>query len=399
MLFEIWIIICSCLLISGAILKTPWLVITSTSVMVILISANILKKLSLNGIKYSRTFLYSRGFPGEKLDIKIQIENEKKLPVPWIQAIDNWPTTISPIQKDTFFPSHLKNYGFLTNTFSLQSQQKKIRSFQLALEKRGVYRVGPVNLESSDIFGLYPSKTTFEIYDYVTVYPKINPLQNYGLQTEDPFGLEKTNRRIFEDPMQTIGIRNYHPEDELRKIHWNATARTGQLQVKMYQPVSEKVVVVFLNISSSQRSWEGTNYQQLEHLINLSASTIYKIFNQGYAVGLLSNGSQSYSDQPSRIMPGKSRKQLPALLQALSGITQFTSAPFESFILSNATRIPYGSTIIVITSLITSELIEVFSRLRKFRFNTTVIFTGMDIPPHIESVRIFRIPLVSESVS
>ena len=196
--------------------------------------------------------------------------------------------------------------------------------------------------------------------------------------------------------MQTIGIRNYLPEDELKKVHWNATARTGKLQVKIYQPVSEKVVVVCLNVSSSQRIWEGTNYYQLEHLINLSASTIFDIFNQGYAVGLMSNGSQAYSDQPSRIMPGKSRKQLPALLQALSGITQFTAAPFETFLLSDASRIPYGSTFIIITSIITSDLIEVFSRLRKYRFNTTVIFTGDQLPPHIDSVRFFHIPLISE---
>lgn len=395
--FELWIVICSILLLFGAIINTPWLVILSTSVMLILIIANLSKKRTLNEIKYKRNFLYSRGFPSEILDVNIQIENNKQLPVPWIQTIDTWPSTIAPNQKESFFPSHLDNHGFLTNTFSLRPQQKKQRFFKLKLEKRGIYRVGPVDVESSDFFGIYPTKTTLELYDYVTVYPDIKPLPDYGLHTEDPFGLEKSKRRIFEDPMQTIGIRNYHPEDELKKVHWNATARTGQLQVKIYQPVSEKVVVVCLNVSSSQRIWEGINYQQLEHIINISASTIYDISNQGYAVGLLSNGSQAYSDQPSRIMPGKSRKQLPALLQALSGITQFTAAPFETFLLSNATRIPYGSSIIVITSLITSELIEVFTLLKRYRFNTSVIFTGTEPPPHIELVRIHNIPLVTEN--
>jgi uncharacterized protein (DUF58 family) len=383
-------------LILGAILNTSWLVIGSTSVMIILIFANLLKKQTLNRIHYKRTFLYSRGFPGEKIDVNIHIENDKFIPVSWIQTIDSWPSSIAPVQQDSYSPSHLLNHGFLTNTYSLRAHEDKKRTYQLNLRARGIYRIGPVDVESTDLFGFYSTKTTMDNCDYVTVYPDIKPLPKYGLKTEDPFGLEKSKRRIFEDPIQTIGIRSYHPEDDLKRIHWNATARTGQMQVKISQPVSEKVVVVSLNVSGAPRSWEGTNFRQLEHLINISASTIYEVFNQGYAVGLISNGSQAYSDQPSRILPGKSRKQLPALLQALAGITQFTAGPFETFLFINASRIPYGSTLIVITSLITPQLIEVLSRLRKYHLNTTILYTGDENIPDITTARILPIPLQKE---
>lgn len=393
MLLEIWVTICAILLIFGAIIHTPWLVISSTSVLVILLSANLLKKQSLTGIRYNRTFLYSRGFPGENIDVNIHIENDKSLPVPWIQTIDTWPSSLAPVQKDSYSPSHLINHGFLTNTYSLRPRENKNRTFQLNLESRGIYRIGPVEIESTDLFGFYSSKTTVDTYNYVTIYPRITPLPKYGFRTEDPFGLEKSKRRIFEDPIQTIGIRSYHPEDDLKKIHWNATARTGQLQVKISQPVSEKVVIVCLNVSSSERIWEGTSYRQLEHLINIAASTIYDIANKGYSVGLYSNGSQAYSDQPSRILPGKSRKQIPALLQALAGITQFTAAHFETFLFTNASRIPYGSTLIIISSIISDQLFEVLSRLHKYHFNTTILYTGEENLPELLNINVFRIPL------
>src|SRR5665648_181857 len=117
MLLEIWVTICAILLIFGAIIHTPWLVVTSTSVLVILISANLLKKQSLTGIRYKRTFMYSRGFPGENIDVNIHIENDKSLPVPWIQTIDTWPSSMAPVQKDSYSPSYLLSHGFLTNTY------------------------------------------------------------------------------------------------------------------------------------------------------------------------------------------------------------------------------------------------------------------------------------------
>ena len=397
MLLEFWVTICAILLIFGAIIHTPWLVITSTSTLVILISANFLKKQSLTGIRYKRIFTYSRGFPDENIDVNIHIENDKSLPVPWIQTIDTWPSSLAPVNKDSYSASHLLSHGFLTNTYGLQPHEDKNRKFQLKLETRGIYRIGPVDIESTDMFGFYSTKTTADTYNYVTIYPRVTPLPKFGLKNEDPFGLEKSKRRIFEDPIQTIGIRAYHPEDDLKRIHWNATARTGQLQVKISQPVSEKVVIICLNVSSSQRIWEGTNFRQLEHLINIAASTIFDISQRGYSVGLFSNGSQAYSDQPSKILPGKSRKQLPALLQALAGITQFTAAHFESFLFTNASRIPNGSTLIIISSIISDQLIEVLTKLHKYHFNTTILYTGEEIMPDLHNINVFQIPLQKEN--
>jgi uncharacterized protein (DUF58 family) len=54
-----------------------------------------------------------------------------------------------------------------------------------------------------------------------------------------------------------MGIRPYHPEDGFRRIHWPATARTGELQVKVFQPVTARVMVICLNVSTETHYWMG----------------------------------------------------------------------------------------------------------------------------------------------
>ena len=42
--------------------------------------------------------------------------------------------------------------------------------------------------------------------------------------------------RLYEDPTRIAGVRSYTPGDSLMRVHWRATARTGQLHSKVYEP-------------------------------------------------------------------------------------------------------------------------------------------------------------------
>ena len=40
----------------------------------------------------------------------------------------------------------------------------------------------------------------------------------------------------LEDPIRIAGARDYRPGDPLKRMHWKATARTGELQVRLVDP-------------------------------------------------------------------------------------------------------------------------------------------------------------------
>ena len=148
-----------------------------------------------------------------------------------------------------------------------------------------------------------------------------------------------------------MGVREYRPEDEFRRVHWPATARTGDIQVKIYQPTSTQVLMACMNSSTFPRHWEGVYPELLEYLIRVTASLLNLGMQNGYQVGLISNGTLANSDQPFRISPGRSQQHLAHILQALAGVTPLVSAPFERFLLREVPRVPFGSIIFKSESL------------------------------------------------
>ncbi len=346
------------LVLFGASFKIPWIIFLATVFSIILGTASIWKRNVLKNLSYKRIIKYTKGFPGDVLYVDIQVSNQKRWPVSWLLCEDTWPSTVSPIDQQELAPSYVENKSYFVNSFGLNGLQTIKRSFSFSLPKRGVYRLGPLSLESSDLFGFFHVNTNIENYDYITVYPEIYPLSKFNLLTDDPFGLQKSNRRIFDDPILYSSIRDYQSGDPMKNIHWNATAKKNKLQVKNLQPVSEKNVVVITNIKTANKHWLGTNQDQFEYLLSLSGSILTDLISKGYAVGLLSNGCRSFSDQPVRILPGKSNQQTSLLLEALASITQYTSENnFGSFIFTNLSHIPFGSSIIVITNQLPDQLL------------------------------------------
>ncbi len=383
-----WLIV---LFLFGAFLEYPWLVTFSVAVATVLLLAQIWKQNALKGVRYTRHWHYRRGFPGETTPVKIITENNKFLPLSWLRAADRWPDAVGPTEPEEQ-PKRLFNRGQVLNLYSFKWFEKITRTFEIRFRKRGVYPVGPVLLESGDMFGFYESTQTVENREYLTVFPEILPFESLKLPTEDPFGYQASRKRLFEDPNLPIGVRPYQPEDDFRRVHWGATARTGALQVKIYQPVTSKVMMICLNVLTSKRPWLGTNQDLLEHLISLAATIAYQGVEERYAVGLISNGCLTHADHPFQIAPGRSPDQLGMLLEALASVTPYSTAPFEDYLLNSLSKTVYGATLVIVTGFVTPMLSETLLRLKRYRANTTLISLEETPPPNLPGIRVVHLP-------
>ena len=387
-----WLFLIIFLLIVGAILHLPWLSYFASAIGVVLLVSFLWRKYALSKITYSRKFVYSRGFPGETSQVRIQVENQKLLPISWLMISDNWGIGAPPGVPDQISPSHIPDRIQFHNSYSLRWKQRVSRTFPIEFKTRGVYNLGPVKMESGDLFGFEDSSTTLDIPDTLTVYPELIPFTDLHLEAEDPFGDRKARRRIFEDPNRMMGVRPYGPEDEFRRIHWPATARTGSLQVKIYQPVSSQVIQICLNMATTAHTWEGTVPKTIEQLIKVAATLVYHNVQDGYSVGLISNGSLAQSDQPFNLQPGRSREQLGNLLQLLAGLTAYTITPFDSFLLRSLPGIPMGATMVIITAMMTPTLTETLLHVRRYRPHTTLISLDPTPPPTLQGINVIHVP-------
>ena len=361
---------------------------------VISVTARWWQRHALDGVSYRRLLYFRRGFMGETIDIRLEVENRKFLPMPWLRIFDYVPNSVGPEDESQLQPTHMTEIGTLISLFSLRWYERDHRSYRLLLRKRGIYRLGPPQLESGDLFGLFEQEREDELtLDYLTVFPEPLPFEALRMPSEDPFGDRRARRRLYEDPNQPMGVREYQPDDDFRRVHWPATAHTGEIQVKVYRPVSAQVMVVCLNVTTMSRYWEGTDIEMLEYLVRATAALVQHGLQDGYRVGLVSNGCLAHADQPFRVPPGRSSEQLTHLLTALAGVTPFVSAPFDRFLLSEMPRLPYGATLVMVTTLVSPALAESLLRMHRHARRITLLVFGSQPPPHIPGITIHHLPL------
>lgn len=390
-----WLPFLGFLIVLGALLRVPLLVALSSMLAVVIGVASWWRVHALDGVIYRRKPYYTRAFPDERVALQVEVENRKLLPISWLQVRDPWHQAVGPEDESLLAPTHIPEEGQLTNIFSLRWYERARRNYTLLFRERGVYEVGPARLTSGDLFGMYDQSRTEGEAERLVVFPKIVPVEQPELRTDDPFGDLRARRRLYEDPNLPMGVRDYRPEDEFRRVHWPATARTGELQAKVYQPVTARVMMVCLNVATFVRHWEGTDPELLEHMVSVAASLVYQGMEDGYCVGLISNGCFTNSDQPFSIQPSRSPRQLAHLLEALAGVTSIVTGAFDRFLLREVPRIPYGASLVTLTSVTPPELMETLVRLKQRGRRLTLISFGRRPPDDIPGVQIIHRPFQS----
>ncbi|HKI69335.1 MAG TPA: DUF58 domain-containing protein, partial [Verrucomicrobiae bacterium] len=154
---------------------------------------------------------------------------------------------------------------------------------------RGYYQLGPLLLETGDVFGLHRRFRVTANPHFVMVLPKVLPLLGYNLASRRPIGKIRFTHRLFEDPTRLAGIRPYQQGDPLNRIHWRATARTGELHSRVYE--SSRVAGATFLLDFHQQSYDGHGaVTSAELAITTVASLAHAVFLMGQQIGFASNG-------------------------------------------------------------------------------------------------------------
>lgn len=390
---EAWIWLALLFALGGYAFGLLGLLTVSALLLVVLLLAWYWNRQSLEGVLYRRWLKYRRGFPGEPIEAAIAVSNRKSLPLVWLRMSDRWPYAVGPEDESMLAPSHRQDRGYLHMLLAMRGQAQTRRPISLELKGRGHYRLGPVEASSGDPFGLFVSHDDdFAPTDRLVVFPELRPLDELGLEPQDPFGERASRRELFEDVSLPMGVRDYRSRDPFGRIHWPATARVGRLQTRVFQPIQGSDLVVCLNVSTFAHHWEGSDPEMLERLISTAGSLVVAGANQGYRVGLLSNGSIAHAGKAFRIAPGRSKDQLANLLESLAGLTPVVTAPFERYLLDQAPRLEYGSIFAIVTSITPSVLLEAVARLKTRNRKTLLISLGEEPPPFIKGVDTYYAP-------
>ena len=318
--------------------------------------------LSLDRVHYTRTMPERRAFVGETIFMRLRLTNAKRFPVPWIEMRDSLPEAM-PADVATH-PSGQPGLVLIQRSTALDAREQIEWPVTLRAETRGFFRVGPARLRSGDLFGLFDRQVTVREESSIVVYPRTYTLPDLGLTAARPFGEQPGGHHIYEDPVRVIGVRDYVPGDPLKRVDWNATARTGRIQSRLYEPSRSQSVVVALNITTMEHTWQGYDPIVLERGVVVAASIARAAFEEHSAIGLVANGSFPDADRPIRIGSGRRPDQLVRVLEALAMIAPFTTASLSDELERPGHALPAGATVVVVAALMSEGLAASLWRLR-----------------------------------
>ncbi|HET7375237.1 MAG TPA: DUF58 domain-containing protein, partial [Anaerolineae bacterium] len=253
--------------------------------------------------------------------------------------------------------------------------------------QRGLFEVGPVRVLSGDLFVFRVSRSEMNYQHTVVVYPKIVPVKNLNVLAARPVGDFKTDRRITEDALRLAGARDYQTGDNPRYIHWKATARRSSLQTKTFDPSASQQIMLLLNCQTLERYYEGHVSDFLETAIVVAASVANEALLERRSIGLAANSPLRGSTQWIHIAASRHAAQPLQLLEALAQIDILPSLPFEDLIRLETARLPYGMTLLAISSIATDPILAALLDLRSAGHPVGLISIGRapirSIPPQI----------------
>ena len=220
----------------------------------------------------------------DHIGVELELTNRGNLPVPWILLED-------VLSKKSFqhTPPSLELQSSRIKLTMLRGGQKKKLQYHFKCNRRGFYQLGPTVLETGDLFGLHRRFQVQTEPQYLTVYPKVVPVDGYDLSSRRPIGEIKMAHRLFEDPTRIAGVRAYQEGDPLNRIHWRATARTAKLHSKIYESSTVAGLTIVLDFHANGFYTQHEPVRS-ELAVTAAISVANTIQLLGQQVGLLTNG-------------------------------------------------------------------------------------------------------------
>ena len=337
---------------------------------------------SLDQVAYERRLPLHRAFIGDEVDLTVALVNRKPVPLAWIRVEDEIPRAIEVIDAEMGLSAN-PDSNTLRHATSMSWYERVRWDYSVRCNERGLHKLGPVRIESGDLFGFFDNHTISYVHDYLLVYPKVVPLAELGIPGARPLGEVAGGITLFEDLSRPSGIRDYERGDPLKIVDWKATAKTRRMQVRTFEPSSSIMIVLAVAVDTTGHYWEGYSPTNLERVITAAASVADYAAGRSYGLGLFSNGAPVMTDRPMIIAPSRDPGQLSVILEALASMRPLATAPMARMLEDHGRTIPLGSTVVLVTSFVPPELSRAIGDLKSRGLKIVVLYVGDDPNPQV----------------
>lgn len=390
-----WYVGAILLLLAALILESGLLAYAMYVLLALLVGSRLLARTWAAGLEAERVCDRDSAEVGEAVSVTVTVRNLNALPVPWVLLEDMLP---AKALRET--RSRLRVRKKRLKLAMLAGKGETTLRYSIEFKMRGYYQIGPLVLETGDLFGLHRRFMVGTAPHFVLVYPKVVPLEGYELASRRPVGEVRLTHRLFEDPTRIAGVRQYEVGDPLNRVHWPATARTGVLHSKVYEPSSIAGASILLDFHEAgypdfQEPWRS------ELAVTTAASLAHTLYQLGHQAGLVSNGrdaadrirtegwAHDYRTRAAALAGAageESNRLQPLVVPARRGVEQFqrileTLARVElndglavaGLIEEAGSRLPRNATVVAILGAVSAETALALGSLRRHGYAVTAV--------------------------
>jgi uncharacterized protein (DUF58 family) len=168
----------------------------------------------------------------------------------------------------------------------LGAHQASSVAYTVRADVRGRYPVGPLVIRLTDPFGLCELTRSFPSVDRLTVIPQVVPLPAVRLAGEYAGTGDSRARSVAVHGEDDAATREYRRGDDLRRVHWRSTARTGELMVRREEQPWESRATVVLDTRLAAHRGEGPT-ASFEWAVSAAASIAMHLRQAGYKLRLV----------------------------------------------------------------------------------------------------------------
>jgi len=222
--------------------------------------------------------------------------------------------------------------------------------------RRGLFHLGPTGLRFTDLMGFVEIETHDPTQREVLVMPPVLPSIEVRLTPGIGAGSAAARQRSLAETAASSSVRDYHPGDPVRRIHWRRSAQHQRLLIKEFDREMGGDVWLLLDLDAAVHSGTGDD-STIEDGVVWAASWAWHLIRQGKAVGLFAYG-------PDRLLirPGRGSAHLWQVLRGLAPVEAQTVMPVEGLIEEITPYVLRGDSLVVITPSLSARWVEELAR-------------------------------------
>jgi uncharacterized protein (DUF58 family) len=223
-----------------------------------------------------RSGLFPRALEGDRLEVEVKLTAQRR---------------VSNFILEERVPERLGT-PVRVPIAKLSSGNEVSHYYGLRCARRGVYQIGPLVAIAGDPLGLTQRETVVAEPFELLVHPRVELVSDRPLtrQFEDP-PIRPPVSKPWPAGLEFYGMREYTPGDDLRRIVWRASARTGKIMVREAEQGITDQITIMLDTDRGHHSRDGEGLSEsFEAGVRAAASLGVRHLREGYEVKCETNG-------------------------------------------------------------------------------------------------------------